>query len=103
MVRDTPTIRNRNPIDKLLPQSLIHLSIDLDGLWVIDEFLALTGIPQTLRRTHETLPALRKIVVNYLHIEDDEPSQRAMARLQEHRVDGIELEIRYTESTRRRS
>lgn len=93
---DKPTISAaQNPLDVLLPRSLVHLELYLDLAWRLDEFLAVTGLPQTLPRTHQALPALRRIVVKcmFTRPEDKETSQRVTAHLREGGADEIELEI----------
>lgn len=53
------TPSSHNPLDSLLPPSLVTLEVDIrDNNWT-DEFVAKTGLPDTLRETSRALPELR--------------------------------------------
>lgn len=55
----------QNPLDCLLPSSLVTLVLDLDHGWSggLPRFLNVTGIPKTLPSTARHLPALQKVVI----------------------------------------
>lgn len=57
--------RAQNPLDELLPSSLVTLELDLDNRWSggLTQFLHVTGIPQTLPASARRLSNLRKIVL----------------------------------------
>lgn len=57
----------QNPLDALLPPSLITLELGLDE-WQwgkLSRLLTVTGIPQTLPTTVGRIPTLRRIVINH--------------------------------------
>lgn len=54
----------RDPFHGLLPLSLARLELELVDDWELEFFLAKTGIPRTLQRIHEALPALRTVVIH---------------------------------------
>lgn len=57
----------QNPLDLLLPSSLVTLGLDLDHGWSggLTRLLSVTGIPETLPATARRLPALKKVVIGF--------------------------------------
>lgn len=64
---------SRNPIDFLLPSSLLFLRLQIDVQWPGDlqTVLRVTGIPETLSSTGQHLPSLRKITIQSIHFSND--------------------------------
>lgn len=53
----------RNPLDMLLPPTLVILELELNPDVTLKAFITATGIPATLSRTSQYLPSLRKFLV----------------------------------------
>lgn len=62
---DSPPISppNCSPLDLLLPPSLIRLEADVEDQDGMEDFVAMTGLPNTLGATSQSLPELRIFAV----------------------------------------
>lgn len=72
-----------SPLDALLPPLLITLELELGREYSLQQFIAITGVPNTLTRTSRQLPSLRRF---HLGVEGvpriqipDEASETRMA------------------------
>lgn len=60
-----PPKASRNPLDVLLPPSLITLKIPLESAFTVTEFSNAAGLPESLDRTSVHLPNLRVFQIEY--------------------------------------
>lgn len=58
------TIAAANPLDGLLPPSIRRLHLHLLDYWLISEFISVTGLPNTIHNTKETLPCLQRFRID---------------------------------------
>lgn len=69
----------QNPLDTLLPPSLVTLELSLDRAWWggLGRLMTITGIPETLPTTARHIPTLRHIVIHRTRYPDTFQLQEA--------------------------